>query len=172
MTIIRCTLKLLKELDIRESTIYDFIQPDNFIGSWYANIIRTDGRKCLLFVNDKTLFTFMIPAIKKAHLVKFRKTFIDNLRLNLSFLGVHEKAINKICDIGDEIIISKTISKSVLGSMNDYARLYKSKIKSVNGELIDDIVKINLEMNTTPMGALGYSNGGRALLSLLEKDTI
>ena len=114
----------------------------------------------------------MIPAIKKAHLVKFRKTFIDNLRLNLSFLGVHEKAINKICDIGDEIIISKTISKSVLGSMNDYARLYKSKIKSVNGELIDDIVKINLEMNTTPMGALGYSNGGRALLSLLEKDTI
>ncbi len=170
MIILRCTSKLLKELKVKGSNIYDFLQPDNFIGSWYANLISIDRRKCLLFVNDKTLFTFLIPGIKKSDLKEFKEIFIVNLKLNLSFMGIDQMYIKQICNEDDEFVISKTMSKSVLGSMNDYARLYKFNIEYKDGKLVGNILQINYEMNKIPMGAIGYSNGASMLLNLIKKD--
>ena len=46
----------------------------------------------------------------------------------------------------------KTHSKSVLGSMNDYAYQYKYYVQ--NGEFLPDIIH---KLNRTPMGALNYN---------------
>jgi hypothetical protein len=80
MRIIHCTRKLLKELDV------PLIEPDNIpqttkgLGNWYANLLRIDRRKCLLFTNDKTLYTFLNPKVLKANLKNIEEEFLINLQ--------------------------------------------------------------------------------------------
>lgn len=38
---------------------------DPFLGYWHANIIYIDGKKYIQFVNDKTLFNFIIPDLPR-----------------------------------------------------------------------------------------------------------
>jgi len=57
--IIHCTRKLLKELDV------SLIEPDSYpsntegLGNWYANLLRIDRRKCLIFTNEKPSIHFL-----------------------------------------------------------------------------------------------------------------
>ncbi len=44
MLILRCTAKLLKEMGIARSEIYDFPHVNTLLGSWYANIIFIDKK--------------------------------------------------------------------------------------------------------------------------------
>ncbi len=66
MQILHCTQKLLTELGT--PLLADIPADPEGLGNWYANLIRIDRRKCLLFTNDKTLYSFLIPAVKKENL--------------------------------------------------------------------------------------------------------
>jgi hypothetical protein len=84
MRIIHCTRKLLKELDV------PLVEPDNIaaptegLGNWYCNLIRIDRRKCfLLFTNEKTLYTFLIPKVLKNNLMNIEEEFLISLSYNL-----------------------------------------------------------------------------------------
>ena len=129
MRIIHCTRKLLKELDV------PLVEPDKIplftegIGNWYANLLlRIDGRKCLLFTNEKSLFTFLIPKVLKANLKNIEDEFLIHLNYNLQNEGFGLNVINKIMHEYQEIGFAKTISKSLLGSMNDLAYQYEFQI--------------------------------------------
>jgi uncharacterized protein DUF6933 len=55
MRIIHCTQKLLKELDVPLVEPENISAPAEGLGNWYANLLRIDRKKCLLFTNEKTL---------------------------------------------------------------------------------------------------------------------
>lgn len=65
MSLIRCTKKLQKEMGLKKSDISQNEPSGSYLGSWHANLIYIDGKKCLLFVNDKTLFNFIVPDISR-----------------------------------------------------------------------------------------------------------
>lgn len=46
----------------------------SYLGSWHANLIQIDRRKCLLFVNERTLFDFIMPDVAQAATAKGRAT--------------------------------------------------------------------------------------------------
>ena len=58
MQLIRCTKKLQKEMGLKSSDLCTEEPRFSYLGSWHANLIHIDRRKCVLFVNDKTLFNF------------------------------------------------------------------------------------------------------------------
>jgi len=66
MRIIHCTRKLLKEIDVPLVEPDKIPSPTEGLGNWYANLLRIDRRKCLLFTNEKSLYTFLIPKVLKA----------------------------------------------------------------------------------------------------------
>jgi len=55
--ILHCTQKLLEELGNPHLQNPD--EPATVLGSWYANLIRIDRRKCILFTNEKNLYPFL-----------------------------------------------------------------------------------------------------------------
>src|SRR4030043_2114969 len=119
--IIHCTKKLLKELDVSP------IEPDSYpsntegFGNWYANLLRIDRRKVLIFTNEKTLYSLLIPKVLKNNLKNIEEEFLINLNYNLQNEGFSLEVINKIMQEYQEIGFEKTVSKRVLGSMNDLA---------------------------------------------------
>ena len=168
MRIIHCTRKLLKELDVPLVEPDKIALPTEGIGNWYANLLRIDRRKCLLFTNEKTLYTFLIPKILKANLKNIEQEFLINLSYNLQNEGFGLEVINRVMQEYREIGFAKTVSKSVLGSMNEFMFQYEVLIQMEGG--IDNIriLQVNQKINKTIMGALKYKYPIEALRNLLK----
>ena len=168
MRIIHCTQKLLKELDV------PIIDPDKTpsdsqgLGNWYANLIKIDRKKCLLFTNEKTLYSFLIPHIKKATLKNIVNEFMITLNFNLQYEGFSLEVISKVMEDYEKIGFAKTASRKVLGSMNELAFQYEVLIMGKEGLGNVKILELNHTINRTIMGAIKYKYPIEALKKVLE----
>ena len=120
MTLIHCTQKLIKELG--NPPLQNREEPNKEgLGNWYANLLRIDRRKCILFTNEKTLYSFLIPKVKKTNLKNIIDEFLFNLNMNLQAEGFTLEVITKVMQECQEMGFAKTASKTVLGAMNQLA---------------------------------------------------
>ena len=153
MQVIHCTKKLLSELGVSDSKVRpDY--PSRIFGPWHANLIRIERRKCILFTNDSTLFSFLVPGVKKND--DFHDLFLLNLNSNLVIEGFVQRDTLKALAEYSEIAIAPTTNRSVLGSMNDLAYQVESLISQAGGLGKANILRINMMLNRIPMGALKY----------------
>ncbi|MHB8793840.1 MAG: DUF6933 domain-containing protein [Thermoleophilia bacterium] len=76
MQLIGCTKKLQKEMGLgpRELTTHE--PEGSGLGPWTANLIFVNRRKCILFVNDKTLFNFLVPDLLRKHIRELDRMFL------------------------------------------------------------------------------------------------
>ena len=143
----------------------------SYLGSWHANLIHIDRRKCVLFVNDKTLFNFIAPDVSRAEIGNLNGLFKGYLRCVLADEGVMVPAREKIMSEYDEVGYAKTNSKSVLGSMNDLAFHYKHHIQEEGGVHSPAVPGIIRKSNHMPMGAIEYACPIEALKAVYETAT-
>jgi hypothetical protein len=153
MGIIRCTAKLLTELKTKPmngpSQSYAWCD-------WHANLLWLDRKKCLLFTNNQTLYSFFLPSMKKPILENFEKVFRLGLFKSLMTEGFAEPQVEYVLSEHQHIVIAKTNSRSILGSMNDLAFQIKSMIYATGGLANADLPEINKQLNRTPMSAIKY----------------
>ncbi len=72
MAIIRCTAKLLKELEVNQLT-GDRQSPS--LWDWHANLVRIERKKWVLFTNDQTLYSFFVRFAKRPLPLEFVEMF-------------------------------------------------------------------------------------------------
>ena len=126
----------------------------NELGSWHANLLRIDRKKCILFTHDATLYSFFVPGLKKPHFENFQEVFGQNLFKNLLWENIPQNQIEIVLDENREIIIAKTNNRSVLGSMNDLTFQLKYRIGAMGGLVNVDLAELNHELNRIPMSAI------------------
>ena len=156
MQLISCTKKLEKEMGLKP---YDLCTEEprfSYLGSWHANLIHIDRRKCVLFVNDKTLFNFIVPDLSRAQIRELEKLFKSYLSCVIVDAGFPDPDRARILSEYDEVGYANTNSKSVLGSMNDLAFHYKYSIQEAGGVHSAAVPEIIRRLNRMPMGALKY----------------
>jgi hypothetical protein len=156
MQLIRCTKKLQKEMGLKQSDLCAEEPCFSYLGPWHANLIHIDRRKCVLFVNDKTLFNFIAPDVSRAQIRELDKLFKGYLSCVLVDAGISEAERARILSEYDEVGFTNTNSKSVLGSMNDLAFHYKYSIQEAGGVHSPAVPGIIRRLNRMPMGALKY----------------
>jgi len=166
MQLIRCTKKLQKEIGLNAKDIIEQEPTTGLLGSWHANLILIDRRKCVLFVNDKTLFNFIIPGVKKAQLVKLDDHFKNHLQCILADEGFNKIICDQIQQEYDTIDFANTNNKSVMGSMNDLAFHYTISIQQDGGVNSCMLPQIIHSLNRMPMKALDYGYAINALHNL------
>jgi hypothetical protein len=64
MPILRCTSKLLKEID--DSPTVDAVPSSSPLGDWYGHLFTVERRKCIIFINEPTLFVCIACNLLKA----------------------------------------------------------------------------------------------------------
>jgi hypothetical protein len=144
-------------------------EPDQAnLGSWHANLIYIDGKKCILFVNDKTLLNFIVPNVKRAEIKELSKLFKTTLNTILERKKIPEEINSEFMQEYESIQYAGTNSKSIIGSMNDYAYHYKDCIQYRGGINRADIRLITHKLNLMPMGALKYNNSYEELAKVIE----
>ena len=167
MRIIRCTQRLLRELGISPPDAEASVSDREGLGNWYANIIRLDRRKCLIFTNERTLYTFLIPGVLKRDLENIKNEFVSNLIFNLQNEGFDLEVIDRIRQEYKEIGFAKTASKIILGSMNDFALQYEVLLPEA-GIAHVKILHLNRKINMTPMSAINYAYPIERLKDVLQ----
>ncbi len=156
MAIIRCTTKLLNELGTKPANEPD--QPPSLC-DWHANLLRLDRKKYVLFTNDQTLYSLLVRWIKTPRSAGFQGAFRLGLFKSLTGEGLAEAQIEYMLNEHAHMMIARTNSRSVLGSMNDLAFQIKSIIHTTGGLADADLSEIGRELNRIPMSAIKYKVG-------------
>lgn len=166
MQVIHCTKKLLIELGALGSKMPR--EPSaGFLGPWHANLIRIERRKCILFTNDRTLYSFLMPGFKKKD--DIHDLFLLNLNSNLAAEGFGQGDILKAMDEYREIAIAPTTNRSVLGSMNDLVIQVEFYISRAGGLEHAEMLRVNMMLNRVPMGALKYDHAIERVYALFGR---
>jgi len=166
MQLIGCTKKLQKEMGLGGKDLSTF-EPDNSgLGPWTANLIFVNRRKCILFVNDKTMFNFLVPDMLRKYIRELDRMFLGWLSCTLAEEGYVNSQREEILNEYQQIGYSNTRSRSVLGSMNELAFMYKFSIQAISGLHDHRFPEIIKEMNRIPMGSLGYQLPIEALFEI------
>jgi hypothetical protein len=113
------------------------------LGAWYANVLFWKPQVAL-FVNEATLIPVLMPLAPAATVVK---RFPDELRTVLQALEVDRRFTEPELQQMDDYRLAKTNSRSVLGSMNDFASMAE-RGRHINPEV--DLLTLSVRLAGTP----------------------
>lgn len=153
MVTMRCTHILLKYLGVSE--LESPAAPTAKLGDWYANLIPTAGGDLIMCASEKTLLTVAIPAQDSENLAPLFRLRVGNI---LAMLGINADAIERELTHYEHIRFSKTASRSVLGSMNDFAQMYQYKAEEFTGEGTLSLSIAELDISNTPCKPLNFDS--------------
>ena len=156
MQLIQCTAKLLREMGLRPTDVHKGPATPGSLTQWHANLLHINRRKTLLFVNDRTLFNFVVPDVNRRHIQRISELFLSNLSCVIADEDMPEEIQAKIlCEYSD-LRIAKSSDRSVLGSANDIAYNYKWSILEAGGVHSPRVPAIIRQMNRMPLQAIDF----------------
>ncbi len=157
MPVIRCTKKLQREMGLKSADL-STAEPDSLpLSSWHANLIFIGRRKCVLFVNDRTLFNFIAPDVRRAEIRDLASVFLSYLVCVLHAEQLPKPVVEQILAESAQVSFGSTTNRSVVGSMNDLVFHYELHILSAGGVHSAEVPSIIRRLNRMPMGALKYA---------------
>ena len=166
MSLIQCTQKLLKEL--KREPYQEKTMPSQ-LGDWHANLLYLERKKCVLFTQNETLYSFFVPGLKKNDFEHFEECFRQGLFRCLINEEFEQSQIEQILSGYAEIKIAKTSNRSVLGSMNDLVFQLKYRINASGGLNHLNLDLTIQELNRVPMSAIDYHFSIEKLKSRLSQ---
>lgn len=171
MLIIRCTQKLLKKLDVPENELTsDNAVSISPLGNWHANVIGVSRYHGIIFVNDATLFSFVVFNVPKSALQKdlprvFNYVLCEALRSE----GFSVAWINKVSEISSVFKVGRSASRKVLGNINDLIYHYEFYILREGGVKECDMQKIIRDINRMPQRNIGWKYSIEAMKMLANE---
>jgi hypothetical protein len=167
MPLIRCTRKLLTEMEGHVSSSAELAHAAQ-LGDWYAHLLRIDRKKCVIFTSERTLLTFLAVGLNRDSIRDYATLFQGGLRQLLESEGFAPGDVDRVLDEYQELTLQPTTDRSVLGSLNDLARMAEALIQLDGGLRGCDLGAINHELNQTPMSRLQMASPLATTRRLLE----
>lgn len=149
MQCIQCTQKLLKKLPVQPE---ECLSDPGLLGDWHANLICIERHNCVLFVNDRTLYSVYVAGLLKPDFAFLIDIFQQNLFKRLVSDGFSQQQIENVLDEYSDVCITKTRNRAILGSMNAIVQIVKHVVWRNGFEHFDPG-----RLNEIPMGALRYT---------------
>src|SRR5438552_6841926 len=120
MFTLRCTARLRKRLGMTQDA--PPTPPSTKLGDWYAHLLFTRPQ-LVLCVSERTLLPVLVPARDGSLLVARLRDAAGQM---LAALSVAEAAVVAEQDAMMDAVIGKTVSRQMLGSMNDFVYMLDS----------------------------------------------
>ncbi|MCX8110333.1 MAG: hypothetical protein N3D15_03670, partial [Syntrophorhabdaceae bacterium] len=114
-----CTRKIIELLNVKPE-IYIPENDPSFLGPWYVNLFFIERKKCLIFVNSKTLFPFIVINQTKEEIEQIDHILRRNLLKRLHAESINTDIIARTIKDYEKTTICKTSNRSILGSMNEF----------------------------------------------------
>ncbi|BDG08224.1 DUF6933 domain-containing protein [Anaeromyxobacter paludicola] len=157
MFTLRCTRKLLDRLG--STPVLSEVEPTTLLGDWYANLLFRPRGQVVLFVNERSLLPVLVQAAPASSLLtRFPAAAIGMLLRLGAPAAIVEAETMEMADV----CIGKTLSRQVLGSMNDFAYLFEGY-----GREPEALTDIALKLAQAPCSPLGMKRPADVVLEML-----
>jgi hypothetical protein len=133
MTVIRCTQKLLEQID---ADITSVINSDP-LDEWYANLTVFHRHKIIVFLNAATRFVTLALKPTSRDLQNLPKLFATSLSSTLATEAVDESTITRLAQQLETAQLAKTTDRRVLGCLNDVIHHLKWHLSADEGNELD-----------------------------------
>jgi hypothetical protein len=150
--IIRITSKLAKKLNLPLSLIESGNEPS--INEWYGNLFTFKRAQYILLTNEKTLFSFVFPGKGITNYNLFLKKMSIHLEEMLGTYDLTSVWEKHFMSEFNEVSISKTNNRAVLGSMNEIIFYAKCVLEKEEVSPKD----LSLELNTIIYSLIKYKS--------------
>ncbi len=114
MITIRPTAKLAKRMGVKLQSTNQ--TSTTVLGDWYAHSVVFESKQLILCISSTTRFCLVMKAAPYA---SFPQRFPKALEELLLAIGVKEESVQKELGEMKDIILAKTIDRSILGSLTD-----------------------------------------------------
>ena len=155
MTILRCTNKILKEFGKKKPVLAEVSENVLSIDEWYVNLFHLNRRKCLMFSNAGTLFSFVVVGVSRKDIHNLPELFRKELSKALFYEEFSAGQIQEIMKRADTIAIAKTASRSVLASMSQMLFEYEHTVYRHQYFKDQELIEVNRELNRSYRSAIG-----------------
>lgn len=161
MFTICCTQKLFKRTRLPVEPLE--ANSSNALGNWYADLLFLGHNQMLLFVNENSRLAIITPAKDARALVRHLSQYLAEF---LQVMQVPQAWIN--AEIGEmqQARFSKTNSRSILGTMNDY-RYQIEYVLYRQGE--SSPLDLTMHLRDCPSSALKYESPYSETIRLMRK---
>ena len=156
MMLMRCTRKVLKLLGRRARQV-ELSQPDGGLAEWYVDIVEGLGPAFFLCTNPATLYTLVLPTSHTDDVADLSGRLLSRLALHMTELGTDRSSVEQLIRQLCTVLVAKTASRSVLGSINDLITHFCwhfSKQMTENGKV--DLRAIEHDLNNMPQRPIGW----------------
>jgi len=167
MPILRCTNKLLADID--DPPLADAAPSASPLGDWYGHLFAADRRKCIMFINEPTLFVCPAFGLLKADYRDIAPFFRDLLTWTLRVTFFPENEVAWIVELHRELKVGRTVNRSTAASLNNRIANAKATFLWQGGFGCCDLAALAVLLNQTPMKPIGYSNGYEQMRKLVDK---
>jgi hypothetical protein len=143
MFIIGATQKVLKELQVAAT---NDVKVSKSLNEWHLNLFKIGRYQCLILINDLTLYSVVIPGVKKKDLANIDGLLIRHLAENLLNEGIDPVLIEKFLKQGNEFLFTKTHNRSVVGVIVELVKFIQFQYptgKDIMGVVPVDVNKFN-----------------------------
>ncbi|MGF7030987.1 hypothetical protein J2T17_001893 [Paenibacillus mucilaginosus] len=117
LIVLKFTQALLKDMKAVPMECHDSGELSLF--HWHVNIYQLNRRKHIVFINDLSRLCILIDGIRSGQVTRLQEKFLLTLRTYMVSEGIGEAVMDAYLREGSEIMISKTNSRSVLGTMKE-----------------------------------------------------
>jgi len=163
MITLRCTQKLQKFLGIVPANTLELSTAT--LGDWYANLVSTVSGDLIVFVNEKSLLTVAMPIWESNNLVPLFRLRVTNL---LGMIGINSGEIRNEISHFDQVQFGKTVSRKILGSMNDIAWQYQTMAEEAENKTDLSLSKAELNLSQMPCKPIEYRFPAEIAKELLD----
>ena len=168
MAYLCCTKKIVDLLGI---TPVPSLPSDDttVLGPWYTNLFFVERKKCLIFTNAKTLFSFVVINQTKKDLEHIGDIFRRELLKRLQAELIGDEAIPRIMRDCEKVTLCKTSDRKTLGSMNEFVFHFNVHCVMEEGLANLDVDKFNTLVAGTIMKLNGKYIRPREMLKEVIK---
>ncbi len=153
---LRLTQKVQKAAGFKADELTDVQDCSAGLGSWTVNLFTQDRRKVLVFVNDRTLYSFVLFGVRKEHYKTLNERFSHGFQQLLAADGFTLEEQKYLMQGCENINYTKTNSRQVLGNLNDLIWHYQNSIYDEGGLDYSDIGAIIHRLNRMPQKNLEW----------------
>ena len=136
MVVLRCTCQLLMRLKYPDEDTS--AESTTRLGDWYGTLIRFGRQHVLLFISERSRLPILLPARDADRLaLAFPKAVSEML---IGF-GVPTAAVEQERSLMSPISVGPTRSRSLLGSLNEFAFLVRADFITRRDRTLDDVAR-------------------------------
>ena len=164
MIIIRPTASLAKRMKVKLQ--HSEQSSTNRLGDWYALDIALSRKQFILCISSKPRLAVVMEAAPYATLPD---RLCDAVTEVLKAIGVAETSIKEERVAMEDVVLAKTLNKSILGTLNDY-RFQLEAADQMDRFTLSDTLKMSLYLSKTISLALPEGYPRDAALNLFGQE--